>query len=65
MKVAELVEKVNSMSVQIQAIKQDLNASLSELSKTMLNQKIAEMEAELNALNDSDVIVGKPLKGGK
>lgn len=61
MTVLELAEKVQELTIQVQLIKQDLETSISELSKGILKDKLGNMESRLEKLNGSIVTV----EGGK
>lgn len=61
MTVLELAEKVQELTIQVQLIRQDLETSISELSKGILKDKLGNMESRLEKLNGSIVTV----EGGK
>lgn len=57
MTVLELAEKVNELTIQVQLLRQDLETSISDLSKGILKDKLAALEARLEKLNGSKVTV--------
>jgi len=61
MTVLELAEKVQELTIQVQLIKQDLETSISEVSKGILKDKLENMVSRLEKLNGSIVTV----EGGK